>query len=118
MATSRSPDGDGAWRVEADIYAGRKNPTWSMDEDLAADLLRRWRELAAWSGAVPIAPPLGYRGFYLRNAPQEETWYVYRDYVRRTHAGMVEERLDAQRELERRLIASARKAGLPPLPPG
>lgn len=50
-------------RVELDVFSGRANPQWELDEGTSATLLRMQGRLAR-STQPPVAPPsLGYRGF-------------------------------------------------------
>lgn len=51
-------------RVELDIYAGRPNPQWEMDNDQAQAFLAALEKLSDPVPAVyPAHPRLGYRGF-------------------------------------------------------
>ncbi|MBV9883167.1 MAG: hypothetical protein JO276_09175 [Sphingomonadaceae bacterium] len=49
--------------VELDIFSGRPNPRWELDERDRAELQRLQAALAPARGAPPEPPGLGYKGF-------------------------------------------------------
>jgi hypothetical protein len=53
--------------VTLDIFSGRENPSWIVDDDKVADLQRMAR---AGAGVGPV-PLLGYRGFHVRPVESE-----------------------------------------------
>ncbi|HEX8903369.1 MAG TPA: hypothetical protein VF771_00860 [Longimicrobiaceae bacterium] len=54
-------------RVEADLFSGRPNPTFTLDAEQAATLATLLRGLPA-GGQRREPPGLGYRGFVIRDA--------------------------------------------------
>ena len=69
--------------VELDIFSGRPNPRWELDDSAARAVLEIEWGLSATSGALRQPPPLGYRGFLY--APRGEG-------TRRAFLGRVERR--------------------------
>jgi hypothetical protein len=49
--------------VELDIFSGRPNPRWELDEQTYKELLRLQSRLKPARQAAPEPPGLGYRGF-------------------------------------------------------
>lgn len=54
--------------VELDIFSGRPNPRWRLDEPDARALLRLQAGLAEADAAPAEPPALGYRGFLYADA--------------------------------------------------
>jgi hypothetical protein len=52
--------------VVLEIFSGRPDPSWALDERRTAELLRRLKALApAKDAALPPDPGLGYRGLHV-----------------------------------------------------
>ena len=85
--------------VELDVFSGRPNPRWQLDEAGAAELsdLHHHLEVAA---ARPTEPPgLGYRGFlYSLDGVPWRAWHGFVTSGDRTLA-------DGSRAIERLLLA-------------
>lgn len=97
---------------QVQIFSGRPDPTWEVDEDDARQLEAIWHELKPYLEDVPSVPSLGYRGSVLRlNA--ECAYIVYRGVVTREWYGNTESRHDKQRQFERRLLATAPPSVVP-----
>lgn len=96
----------------ASIYSGRRDPTWNVGEEVAKKLERIWDSLESWTGEHPTAPPLGYRGCFLRCQTDIE-WFAYGGVVTlRTPEGS-ESRNDRDKNFEKLLLSSAPKGLLP-----
>ena len=52
--------------VELDIFSGRPNPRWEVDEPVRRELKRLESGLGAAAGPPRAPPGLGYRGFLYR----------------------------------------------------
>ena len=110
MVTSRSPEA--GWVAGAGLFSGRRDPVWSVTPSFARKLVHLWTALPATGEAMPDAPPLGYRGCFLRS-PDGAEWRAYRGVVEsRSDAGR-EVRLDRERAFERQLVGSAPPGLLP-----
>lgn len=105
MATSRSDSGD-EWTAGALLFSGRPDPVWSVAEDTAMRLLAVWEALAPWKGPLPEAPPLGYRGSFLRNE-EEQMWRAFGGAVTFASGARSESRRDDGRSFERALLETA-----------
>jgi hypothetical protein len=102
-----------AVEVVLNVFSGRPNPRWRLDEEQA-------RELDQLLGSLETLPEgkaerkLGYRGFLILNEPKPENGPVEKA---RIFHGVVERPegalLDRDRSLERWLLESAGPA-LPP----
>lgn len=66
--------------VELDVFSGRPNPRWELDEPRSAQLRQLQSNLTSTSVAPPEAPGLGYRGF-LYSDPHGPV-RAYRGFVR------------------------------------
>ena len=88
------------------IFSGRPDPTWRVEEQVRADLERIWASLDPCERAHPVAPPLGYRGCFLRCGPDVE-WFAYGGVVTLKRAEGHESRLDSARHFERTVLQSA-----------
>src|SRR6266853_3810112 len=76
MGTSRSSKRAREWTGGALIFSGRPDPTWIVGQRTIRELETLWATLSPWSGPVPSAPPLGYRGCFLRG-PKMREWFAY-----------------------------------------
>jgi hypothetical protein len=65
--------------VELDVFSGRPNPRWRLDERNHRELLKLQGRLSV-ALAAPDPPALGYRGFVC--ADRSGTRRVYKGYVR------------------------------------
>lgn len=66
-------------RVELDVFSGRPNPRWELDEETAVALRRLLSRLAVTTDTPPEQPGLGYRGFVF--AGETGRGRAYRGYV-------------------------------------
>ena len=66
--------------VELDIFSGRPNPRWELDEPTRLELSRAEQTLTPAEAAPNVPPPLGYRGFV----------YAIDGKMRRAYLGRVE----------------------------
>ena len=51
--------------IELDVFSGRPNPRWALDEASARELRQLMSRLAVTTDTPPEPPGLGYRGFVL-----------------------------------------------------
>jgi hypothetical protein len=86
--------------VELDVFSGRPNPRWELDEKSAATLTRLQSSLRRTERAPPDPPALGYRGFKW-DGPAGSL-VVYKGYVR-TQSGIF---ADPLFEIERFLLGT------------
>ena len=94
------------------IFSGRPNPTWKVDEATVRRSEKIWSSLKAFSGSLPTAPPLGYRGCFLKCSPDLE-WFAYGGVATLRKAWKSESRRDEDRKFETLLLASAPEGTLP-----
>jgi hypothetical protein len=66
--------------VELDIFSGRPNPRWQLDERTAGELRDRLGRLQRSTAPPPEPPGLGYRGFLWTEGP--EGGRIYKGFVR------------------------------------
>lgn len=101
--------------VTLDIFSGRPNPRWILDDDLADALRERLAGLEGRTAAKPAgaAGLLGYRGFHVQESAEAGARSLH------VHEGLVDpgqgqlSRVAGDRELEAFLLESAR-VDLPP----
>lgn len=65
--------------VELDVFSGRPNPRWKLDEDAAESLRQLLSRLSVATDAPPEQPGLGYRGFVF--AGETDRGRAYKGYV-------------------------------------
>jgi hypothetical protein len=94
------------------LFSGRPDSTWKVPSELAEKLLAIWNELKPEDVKPPHAPPLGYRGAFLRDAGGHE-WLAYCGVVTFRSAGRMESRRDPDKRFERTLLDSAPEGSLP-----
>lgn len=104
MGTSKSSDAP-SYTARALIFSGRPDPTWAVDETLGQRLEALWDALPG-AGPAPAAPPLGYRGCFLRHVSGRE-WFAYGGTVTLTSTGSGIARGDHRRRFEAAILASA-----------
>ena len=95
------------------IYSGRDNPRWQVDASIVEELERIWEALLSTTDLHPAAPPLGYRGCFLKVNDKYE-WFAYQGVVTMRKDSGLESRLDTGRKFEKLLLASAPEEMLPP----
>ena len=112
MGTSKLPEEDRTYIAGASIFSGRPDPTWPLDEEAGGKLEQLFDGLQKYEGPTVSAPPLGYRGVFLRDNAGHE-WFAYREIVTLKEANRSEARKDTGREFERALVASAPEGLIP-----
>lgn len=89
---------DSGMLVELDIFSGRPNPRWKLDEHHSEVLLRFQSGLRRTERNPPDLPSLGYRGFcYAGNNGIVRVWH---DHVMTSDAHL----LDPEMRIERYLL--------------
>jgi hypothetical protein len=96
--------------VELDVYSGQPNPRWKLDDKICQDVLEEISHLATESTKIQRPDALGYRGLsvIMDIAPsgKREEFYVGGGYVFLRHEGMETVRIDDNRRMEQKLLAS------------
>ena len=87
--------------VELDVFSGRPNPRWQLDERSGQELRRLQSRLSVSSVAPAEPPALGYRGF--RYTDGTDSWRAYRGQVRTPHAVLADPSFSIERFLLDRL---------------
>lgn len=64
-------------RVEFDLFSGRVNPSWALDDAAADELRGLVAQRAPSAGPEPSVPSLGYRGF-LCTARDQRYWGLWK----------------------------------------
>ena len=86
--------------VELDVFSGRPNPRWQLDETRAREVAEQHQRLAATAEQPSEPPGLGYRGFvYTLEGSVWRAWSGFVTSAERTLA-------DPDRSVERLLLAS------------
>ena len=95
------------------VFSGRPDPTWSIGEDVGSKLEQLFETLESYEGPAISAPPLGYRGAFLRDDSGHQ-WLAYRETVTLTEPNRSEVRRDKGRQFERAIVDSAPQGLIPP----
>jgi hypothetical protein len=106
MGTSKSSSPADSWEGGASLFSGRPDPTWPVPNKVARRLEEIWAKLEPSSDQPPAAPPLGYRGSFVRD-PQGRVWYAYGGRVVLKTGSAAETRADPDRQFEETLLGSA-----------
>jgi hypothetical protein len=89
-------------RVELDVFSGRPNPAWQLDDDAAAHVRDAIASLDRAESDRPLpAPGLGYRGFRVTDQT-ESSFTVFDGVVRTSELSLA----DPDRRIERLLFAN------------
>jgi len=97
----------------ASLFSGRPEPTWGVGEGTARRLEEIWYTLEPWRGTLPSAPPLGYRGCFLRDLKNKREWFAFEGSVTLSSSGTRESRTDSGRKFEKMLLSSAPTGTIP-----
>jgi hypothetical protein len=112
MGTSKSSDEAGEYVGGVSVFSGRRDPAWPVGADGARELLELWDSLEVSEGSALSAPPLGYRGSFLRGGGRE--WSAYRGAVTLREGAGAQTRRDLGRRFERLIISTAPPGSVPP----
>ena len=113
MDTSRSTKEDRIFTAGVSVFSGRPDPAWTLDEETGSRLQQLFETLESSEEPATPAPPLGYRGAFLRDDSGHE-WLAYRSVVTHTAPNRSEARRDPGRKFERALVDSAPQGLIPP----
>lgn len=94
--------------VELDIFSGRPNPRWLLDEEQSRGLVELLASLPPANPAPATEPGLGYRGFRFRGIPGEGDVVVHHGALFASPGGRLGYRLDVDRAVESFLLGTAR----------
>jgi hypothetical protein len=50
-------------QIELEVFSGRPNPTWALNDEEAKEFLAKFKSLTASDSHKPLYDGLGYRGF-------------------------------------------------------
>ena len=89
--------------VELDVFSGRPNPRWELDEQRSHELRQLERRLTPAGQAAPEPPGLGYRGFVLSDARGHVR--AYRGYVKTPRTVLEDPSLSVEKYLLEQLPA-------------
>lgn len=101
------------WICSAELYSGRTNPEWEIDEITAEELMNIWNTLQRSEKEAGRASKLGYKGCRV-HSPGNEEWFTYEGLVtlyRKKKA--VESRLDPERKFEKKILANISGGSMP-----
>jgi hypothetical protein len=87
--------------VEFDVFSGRPNPRWELDERSAQELRRLQSRLTVSPLAPPEPPALGYRGFSY--ADETGSCRAFQGYVRTSRGVLADSSFSIERFLLDRL---------------
>ena len=115
MATSKSTSSASLEAATAGLlfFSGRRDPVWQLSDEQFVALDQIWQSLAPGEQPWTPAPPLGYRGVWLRSQAGGETT-GFQGKVRRVQDNAAEVRDDPGRRFEQALLATAPADLVPP----
>jgi hypothetical protein len=112
MGTSRSSSAKENAEGGAFLFSGRPDPAWPVPAHVVRRLLEIWESLSPDPADLPLAPSLGYRGCYLKDASGRE-WTAYQGVVHLQTPDDSQTRRDDKKSFEKTLLASAPDGALP-----
>ncbi len=89
--------------VELDVFSGRPNPRWELDEPRSEELRQLQERLTSTNRVPPEPPGLGYRGFVYTDAAGRVR--AYRGYVTIAAAVLADSSFSIERFLLEQLPA-------------
>ena len=89
--------------VELDVFSGRPNPRWELDEERTRELRQLESRLIPARQAAPEPPGLGYRGFVYADAGGQVR--AYRGYVKTARTVLADPSLSVEKYLLNQLPA-------------
>jgi hypothetical protein len=95
--------------IELDIFSGRPNPRWKLDEPAGQRLVELQRGLKPTADRPPGPPGLGYRGFVY--AIDDHTWRAFDGFVAGSDGVLVDPHRAIERWLVEQLPAEYRDLG-------
>jgi hypothetical protein len=93
--------------VELDVFSGRPNPTWVVEDEQARELVAALSALPTTSAPSATPDGLGYRCFRLVGVPSMGVVTAGYGSITVTNGASVAHRLDPQRTVEAMLLRSA-----------
>lgn len=93
-------------RVELDVFSGRPNPRWELNEDSAVALRGLLSRLTVATTTPPEQPGLGYRGFVY--ASETDGGRAFRGYVVRSDVVLADPSSSVERFLRDHLPSELR----------
>jgi hypothetical protein len=97
--------------VTLDIYSGRPNPSWVVDDDQLDQVQRRIQQRGAAAAQHPAVPILGYRGFIIRPVQSQDGPVVRLEGVAESAQGAGDAVISGMPEAEHFLLSTAEEAG-------
>ena len=95
-------------QIELDVFSGRPNPTWSLNDEQARECLARFKALKmSESKRVPYNG-LGYRGFKVDGFQEYDEVTVGAEIVEASRGGKRYQWFDEGRNLEKYLLKTAK----------
>jgi hypothetical protein len=98
----------GPIRAELDIFSGRPNPTWSLNDEQARELLARLKQLTPKASSRALYDGLGYRGFKLTGFQDFDEVVVQNEIVEARRGARRYQWLDEARNLETYLLNTSK----------
>jgi hypothetical protein len=95
--------------VELDVFSGRPNPRWQLDEPGAEGLRQILSQLATTATGPPEPPGLGYRGFVFTD--ETGRTLAYKGHVIRPDGVLADPSFSVERFLLERLPAEFQELG-------
>src|SRR4029450_7496868 len=89
--------------VELDVFSGRPNPRWELDEQRSQELRQLERRLIPARQTAPEPPGLGYRGFVYSDGSGQVR--AYRGYVKTPRTVLADPSLSVEKYLLNQLPA-------------
>jgi hypothetical protein len=88
--------------VELDVFSGRPNPSWELDDRTSEELRQLQSRLTKARQTAPEPPGLGYRGFLYGDGDRAR---AYRGFVRTPEGDLADPTFSIERFLLDRLPA-------------
>src|SRR5271157_1228182 len=91
-------------KIELDVFSGRPNPTWILNDEEAKEFLAKFKALTASDSDKPLYDGLGYRGFKATGFQDYDKVTVRQGIVEARRGGKTYRWRDQGKHLEKYLL--------------
>jgi hypothetical protein len=98
----------GRMQIELDVFSGRPNPTWALNDEEAKEFLSKFKLLTVSDSDKPLYDGLGYRGFKATGFQDYDAVRVWNGIVEATRGEKTSRWNDRGKSLEKYLLRIAK----------
>ena len=95
-------------QVELDVFSGRSNPTWPLNDEKGREFLSKFKSLVPSDSQTPLYDGLGYRGFNVTGFQDYDQLTIWNGIVRVRRGEKTYYWRDQRKSLEKLLLETAK----------